>query len=97
MAKLGHWWGEGVGSCMRMVWSMCRMGLRNRGSSEELKEESEIAVLCLSLGVSGLGVLRRGGMENPISGCGLIEFDIMKGVGRQCGHGYSLSGMVWGI
>ena len=28
---------------------------------------------------------RSKGKENPISGCGLIEFDIVKGAGRPCG------------
>ena len=85
VVELGHWCGEGVGSCMRMIWSMCRMGLQNRGSSEELKDVSEITELCLSLGVRWFSRVEERGRGNPISGCGLIECDIVQGAGRPCG------------
>ena len=41
-------------------------------------------------------MLRRGGAENPVSGCGLIEFDTVEVQVGHAGHGCSLSGMVWG-
>ena len=79
--------GEGVGACMLMVGPMCRVGLRNGGSSEELRDVSEI--------VRWFGRVEgtAGGAENTVSGCGLIEVDrVVRGGGWPCaGHGCGLS------